>query len=352
MVDHANGIYRQAEAAGAILRRLESYSNAETSTSGGSGSSMEDVELLREIYAWGNEMRRLAKISTTKFWKLDAWKTIRLLLEIGCRLIWPRQADSDGCGLGDLLRPVFTGREQPAAQHLLDISECLSGLLMWWEVGFINRNGSSAFPSALVWARSMLHWFQWLLWTSGHRDDEPEDVTLASSVDGWGPGPKVKHGPTAVSRGLLLAISMAAEDGGTVRTELMTAQLPATISLAVLLIGGLQFGSDQGPSTNKGGSIHLQREVPSLLVPFRGSSNETQREGFSIPDAPCSSRVFVMPGSAEAKSYAASQLAEVLGRITIEDEPIDVHASKEPEDVRESVVLWRAVVLFNHCAVY
>ena len=341
MVDHARGIFHQAEDAGAILQRLDSISKAESSTS---NSSMEEVRLLGEIHAWGNEMRRLSKISTKKFWKLDAWKAIRLLLETGCQLIWPRQADSDSCALGDLLPPVFTGRGKAAAQHLLDISECLSGLLVWWEVGFINRNRSSAYPSALIWARSMLHWFQWLLWTGGHREDEPEAVPLASSVDGWGPGPKLKHGPTAVSRGLLLAISMAAEDGGTVRTELMTAQVPATISLAMLLIGSHDDG-DQGLSTNKAGPSHLEREVPPLLVPFRDSSNETQWTG-----APCSSRVYVKPGSVEAKSYAASQLKEVLGRITIADQPIDVYAAKEPEDVGESVLLWRAVVMFNHCA--
>ena len=217
--------------------------------------------------------------------------------------------------------------------------------------------GNSGLPATCVFVKAMLHWFQWIVSESGLAGAAtPGDARLVSGAEGWGRGPEIQDpGLGPASRGLLLAQAMALEPERSLRGELLSACIPATVALAAVLsgctgAGGASFSSadhceNDLPDSNNDGTRSVGKQASltrCMWVPLSlpGGQDNRMRD-----PAPAAQVAFVQPGSRQALEIAAAHLRQALALVTVKDRPINIRAAEEAADVGEVTVLWRAVCL-------
>jgi len=202
----------------------------------------------------------------------------------------------------------------------------------------------SRLPGALIWAKAMLHWFQWLVWLSGKPQAKiADDPRLKGGVRGLDRGPQLAPGLRCVCSRLLMAQAVSTSDQRF--PEPLTGLLPATLSLARLLLG-------QGQSTSW---PRFSGHPPTLLAPLgRTVVFVPEVAPAPLPDAAQESidsvRVAVRAvelGSAEAAAVASAHLTRVISRFKIATVMIDLENVHSKADVGNSENLWTAVLLYR-----
>uniref|UniRef100_A0A7S1X1Z7 Uncharacterized protein n=1 Tax=Tetraselmis chuii TaxID=63592 RepID=A0A7S1X1Z7_9CHLO len=215
-------------------------------------------------------------------------------------------------------------------QHLASLTAVLSKSLAVWNTHGVNVFGEMSFlPSTLMWARSMLHLFQWVLLTAGQQTESPQAVHLPHGLHGYGTAngaSRPRDGPTAVFSGLLLA-----QHVGAFRGELLVGCLPATVTLARLLLA-------------EGCCDVLHRELSKTRVVVRGG----------MPVCAAGSREqcevdvkHVVCGSKAAKQVAREHREGLLQSVVVTGNPLSLSSVRSPADVADSESLWEAVELWR-----
>ena len=185
----------------------------------------------------------------------------RNLIAEGCRVLFPAACNQDW----EAPTPAVT---RLGLEHLGVTAEAMSKCLKHWEAERIHDHmGCNMFPASLVWARSMLCWFQWQLHLAGRvSEHDIEDPRLMTSLAGWPRGPKLmsggRHPIKAIASRLLLAQAMSMDDKFYI--EPLAACLTSTISLARLLAGQ---GEISLPGV-RGVPSKERLSAPSLFVPM------------------------------------------------------------------------------------
>lgn len=321
-----------------------------------SAAAPSDASLPTDVAAWGLGMSKLVAASYQMPLKAWIWDVARMLVEVGCSIIWPDLSSSDDFldpDVGALplhLAPTPLGRSpELAGQHLARVVAALSELLAWWEGHRINVNNSSTLPAALTWARAMLAWFQWRLWVSGATPEPPGDARLSQGVRGWSRGAPCPPGPRAVSRGLLLARAMASSALDEERSELLTASLTSTVALGMMMAGAglplvdkLETGESDPGRVQHGpdglGSLLLPLSLPGQVGDDRSPSQAPIEEPERVE--------MVQLGSQRALELGSAHLGQVLSRVKVGGAQVDLGAPSASH-VGYSSSLWRAVALYQ-----
>ena len=254
------------------------------------------------------------------------------LVHEGCHVVFPPGGSELDCT--DLYITDI------AVQYLKEIVVALVRITQHWEEKYIfEEEEFSRLPGTLIWAKTMLHWFQWLLWPS----EKPslklvDDPRLKGGVRGWPRGPQLLPGPRCICSRLLLAQAVSAGDPRF--PETLPGLLPATLSLARLLMGHGQLSAwprfPDHPSMAWG-----ETEV---WVP--GDSPQPVATAPSI--TPSSIPVVkVELGSAAAAAVAAAHLRGVIRQIKIAGAVIDPELVQTKSEVGLSETLWSAVLLYK-----
>lgn len=246
----------------------------------------------------------------------------RNLIHAGCRVLFPVTADNQ------------TGPQAVTAlglEHLKVASAALSKCLGFWESERIHDDiGCNLLPASLVWARAMLHWFQWQLQVAGCISPRDiEDPRLRHSVSGWPEGPALPHGPRAICGRLLVAQAMSLSDPGC--PEPLTALVPATTALARLLVGqGRVFGTGERPKHT--GIVPLEPVAPQ--------ASDTRQHTIRV--------LHVKAGSTLAFRVASSHLVGALRHIRVAGNAIKgIGNIRSISEVGDSETLWEAVSLHH-----
>ena len=265
-------------------------------------------------------------------WKGYVWAVVKLIVQQGCNLIWPH---TDRSSNSELHLSLMDRHPPLGTQFLAAAVAAVAPLLQYWEATKINKHGASYLPASLAWAKGMAHWFQWVLWKQGCSSPVLfagpvviSDARLTGEVvDGWERGPSLLPGLRHVSRALLRAQAMAMGRPQECRGELMTACLPATVSLAVLLTtkpqGVALDGWDEG-------RVYVPRELPADV--------EEQEESIPVE--------YVRLGSQPAFRVAAAHLKQALGKVEVHGRAIDLEAGGV-EELGGSLALYAAVRLYQ-----
>ena len=279
----------------------------------------------------------------------DASKTVffscmmvaRHLVHHGCQVIFPGLPQSDtpsshgGCRM---VSPL-------GVQHLRSVAELLSDVMAHWEKKHSHIDlGQHILPGCMLYCKAMLSWFQWRLHLAGELGYESiTDPRMGvSGVRGWPRGKAVPPGLHSISRALLLAQAMSMGDQA--REELLPGCLPATTSLARLLLGHGFPGSSP--------------EMPSKLDNVQQRRDFTAEQVVFVPEEPMvrSSHMDVMipvlplrPRSEQALCEAKAHLAQVLSLVKVAGKSVSAGTltSLTFAQVGSSVPVWEAVCLHN-----
>mmetsp|Transcript_2967 Transcript_2967/g.5349 ORF Transcript_2967/g.5349 Transcript_2967/m.5349 type:complete len:806 (-) Transcript_2967:111-2528(-) len=238
---------------------------------------------------------------------------VRMCVAEGCRVVFPSEA----------------APSVPAAlEHLTTVTESLSTCLAAWARSGVNVFGELAFlPSTMMWGRSMLHLFQWVLREAGLHPDSLEPVHLPEGLAGFpaAAGGMEVVGPAAVASGLLLA-----QQVGAARGELLPGCLPATVALVRLLLGN--------------SCELLQVELRATRVSFPETAPICSS---SVNNATKAAVREVQFGSSEAREVAEAHLTAVLKSVVVADTPLQPNEVTCLGDVAGSESLWEAVELLH-----
>jgi hypothetical protein len=262
---------------------------------------------------------------------------INLVYE-GCRVVFSPTDDSE-LESSDLMLT------EAGVQYLEGVVTALAKITKHWEENYIFEDEEfSRLPGALIWAKAMLHWFQWLTWPSGRLPTNlVDDPRLKGGVRGWSRGPRLAPGLRCVCSCLLMA--QAVSTGDPRFQEPLTGLLPATVGLARLLLGRGQstswsrfYGHLSTSLADFGGTrVFVPKEAPQAR-PVASSQNRT-----SLCVDVCS----VQLGSAAAAAIASAHLKGVIGRIKVAGVVIDPDNVRDKVDVGSSESLWTAVMLYK-----
>lgn len=325
---------RSADLEGQQLQPHFQFAHGGDSAVVGNRSTTVDVEAALAKWSWHTS--NAWKAARTSNWGFHAWNVALHCIHAGCRVIFLPVP----CG-GEV--PSSRLRASPGAvQHLGDIKGLLSECLVFWEEQRVSDPACMLLPGALIWGRAMLHWFQLVLSNNDPRlslsGDFFEDSRLAKAVRGFDRGSSFRPGRAHLCQRLLLAqaVSLASE---TEYLELLPSALPATVSLAKLLLTRV---------THKGwqDSREADSEQPpppgiSLVVPTEPLFESVN--GFKRLSVPVE---VVQMGSAAALRVASSHLKAILARVRLSGAPLqDLASVRHASDVGGSVILWEAVCL-------
>jgi len=247
-----------------------------------------------------------------------------------------------------LFRGNFSAEWQPtlsplALLHLSSVAAALHECLRFWAKNATNVHGESTFlPSTLVWARSMLHLFQWALGAAGNGVQGPGEAEaplpvhppggLAGHTEAW-PLHAQAAGPAAVVPGLLLAQRIGAATG-----EVMVGCLPATVALARLLMAGKSPWD--APLQRRQTKRLLLPEVPPEIQP--GGQPTADEAGGSV------AVLRVELGSRASWALARRHLLAVIECASVSGRQVVAASVFGPDDVGRSESLWDAVQLWQH----
>ena len=254
------------------------------------------------------------------------------LVHEGCHVVFPPSGSELECT--DLYITDI------AVNYLKEIVAALVRITQHWEENYIfEEEEFSRLPGTLIWAKTMLHWFQWLLWPSDKLSSKlVDDPRLKRGVRGWPRGPQLPPGPRCICSHLLLA--QAVSTGDPRFPETLPGLLPATLGLARLLMGHGQLSSwprFPGRSSVLWGqtTVRVPGESP------QPAAMDAINTSSSIPV------IKVELGSAAAAAVAAAHLRGVIRRIKIEGAMIDPEIVQTKRDVGSSETLWSAVLLYK-----
>lgn len=235
----------------------------------------------------------------------------------------------EGCRV---LFPSEPAQVSPSALgYLAGVAEVLSECLQLWEARGHNVFGCAFLPSTMMWARAMLHLFQWRLCQEGtdqYMKGKPADVHLPDGLPGR---------PTAPLAGIGQVISglMLAQRTGAARGELLPGCLPATVALARLLMAG----ADQCEPLLEA-KLKATRAVVAVAPPEVSPLYDASKAAVAVRH--------LQFGSLEANQVAEAHLAAVLERVTIEGKPLRPADVSYRADAADSQSLWEAVKLWRH----
>ena len=143
------------------------------------------------------------------------------LVHEGCHVVFPPGGSELEC------RDLYI--TDIAVSYLKEIVVALVRITQHWQEKYIfEEEEFSRLPGTLIWIKTMLHWFQWLLWPS----EKPlsklvDDPRLEGGVRGWPRGPQLPPGPQCICSHLLLA--QAVSTGDPRFPETLPGLLPATL---------------------------------------------------------------------------------------------------------------------------
>ena len=254
------------------------------------------------------------------------------LVHEGCLVVFPPSGSELEC------RDLYI--TDTGVNYLKEIVVALVRITQHWEEKYIFEDEEfSRLPGTLIWAKAMLHWFQWLLCPSKKPSSKLlDDPRLKGGVRGWPRGPQLPPGPQCICSHLLLA--QAVSTGDPRFPEILPGLLPATLGLARLLMGQGQLSS--WPRFPDCSSIAWGETA--VRVP--GDSPQPAATA-SIITSSSIPVIKVELGSAAAAAVAAAHLRGVIRQIKIGGAMIDPEIVKTKWDVGSSETLWSAVLLYK-----
>ena len=254
------------------------------------------------------------------------------LIHEGCNVVFPPSGSELECK--DLYITDI------AVEYLKEIVVALVRITQHWEEKYIFEEEEFArLPGALIWAKAMLHWFQWLLWQSEKTSSQlVDDPRLKGGVRGWPRGPLLPPGPRCICSHLLLA--QAVSTGDPRFPETLTGLLPATLALARLLIGHGQLSS-WPRLPGRSSAVWGQS---SVSVPGDSPQPAAAAAVITSSSVPVTK---VELGSAAAAAVAAAHLRGMIRQIKVGGAMIDPETVQTKWDVVSSETLWSAVMLYK-----
>jgi len=204
--------------------------------------------------------------------------------------------------------------------HLEAATSCLQQCLNEYR----HAAGTSASPGVALYIQAMLGWFQWCLNETGYQQEDR---------------PRSPGSGTGLSDvcSMLLQAQVAAMASKTA-PQLLTACLPATVSLARLLRGDALLMCSPVGCTNTNRAI-------SSFIPIHASISNVQAQ----PDLDCLMAISVKRvifGSNEAASIAANHLTEILRSIN-SGRIIQSEQLQSVESLFHSETIWEAAALLH-----
>jgi len=219
-------------------------------------------------------------------------------------------------------------------QHLSDASGVLSRCLQIWEFRSEGASRHHFLPCMLLWARAMLHWFQWRLWLCGELNKD--EVTPIACPELWGPEDTCSPGIRQICEALVEAQHRSISDEE--RPELLSAGLPATIMLCRLLRGeGLPRAKPQMPS--RGDHLMDSDTSDSVSVPANLKRAGASQGGGQF--------VNIIIGSLSALTVAQDHLGSMLSMLRTDGRYLPVDSAAGPSDVEDSETVWEAILLMR-----
>ena len=265
-----------------------------------------------------------AMASSNKAMHLPVVTVVAACVREGSRLLFgPAGAAQTTCDPAALPPAAF--------KQLAVLAGAMSKGLGHWAKHTANVFGTEHFqPSTLMWARAMLHLFQWVLHRTGHGGDAPvEGVYLPGGLAGYseGAGPQLQDGPAAACSGLLLAQHISA-----LHEDTAVGALPATMALARLLMaeGSCDVLCQQCLATR----AFLPARFPAAAA-GRLTAAQAQVEHLQF-------------GSRPAWEVARDHLEAVLQSVSVHGKAIHLGSVHSPVHVGDSVSVWEAVLLWRH----
>ena len=226
----------------------------------------------------------------------------------GCRVLFPWNA----AFLTTPIVVIGTAGETPGRRDigmsefstafLRGVANALSCCLADWARSGCNVHGNFHYlPSVMVFGRSMLHLFQWVLFSAGYRVEPPEPVHLPAGLSGVYPA----HQGSAMGLRATLGGLQLAQQIGADRGELLPGCLPATVAFAQLLAAqGCGWHQCGGAPTGVDAVVAVRPPVMSSAAASSGSLLQL--------DVRC-----VRLGSSAARWVALQHLTDILQSVTV-----------------------------------
>eukprot|EP00951_Prasinocladus_malaysianus_P029072 scaffold266907_cov42-Prasinocladus_malaysianus.AAC.1 len=199
-----------------------------------SGPCLHDTPSAESVQTWKKLMRQALTVARVPHsCQCDPLAVLKMSICAGMAVFFPECA---GLGLPPSPARHIAGLSDAAVKLLVAAANCLEACLRQHESYSLFIFGKVHFmPAMSVYGRAVLHWFQWVLYEGGHRDQMPESIfPLGEHPFSEGsPQEPLPSGPLSICAALLLAQERGAAD------ELAAACLPSTLLLARVLLGQL-----------------------------------------------------------------------------------------------------------------